>query len=171
MREHNLTDQERRAVVQDILLAFRVGTVPHRAYARLARKHECHRHTVERIWARYCGNVADGVADGAPESRINQKSGRKPYDRAELAAKIGAVSVAGRRRIERTAAAVGVSTGLLHLLLKEGHMIRRTTRIKPQLTDIQKLARMRYTDLYRRAYLRVRGYVYHGAYGQEVVRR
>ncbi|ETP51524.1 hypothetical protein F442_03354 [Phytophthora nicotianae P10297] len=127
MREPNLTDQERRAVVQDILLAFRVGTVPHGAYARLARKHECHRHTVERIWARYCGNVADGVADGAPESRIKQKPGRKPYDRAELAAKIGAVPVADRQRIERTAAAVGVSTGLLHLLLKEGHMTRRTT--------------------------------------------
>ncbi|OWY98515.1 hypothetical protein PHMEG_00030705 [Phytophthora megakarya] len=146
MRERNLTDTERRAIVQDILLAFRDDKVPHgtNARLRLARKYKCHRHTVERVWTRYTENVASGVADGSPESRIKENSGRKAYDRTDLAGKIAAVSVVDRRRIARTAVLAGISRGLLHLLLKEGHLTRRTTRIKPKLTDTQKLARMQW---------------------------
>ncbi|OWY92754.1 hypothetical protein PHMEG_00038109 [Phytophthora megakarya] len=136
MREQNLTDTERRAIVQDILLAFRDDKVPHGTNARLARKYKCHRHTVVRVWARYTENVVSGVADGSPESRIKGNSGRKAYDRTDLAGKIAAVSVIDRRRIARL--------GALHLLLKEGHLTRRTTRIKPKLTDTQKLERMQW---------------------------
>ncbi|RLN32779.1 hypothetical protein BBJ28_00021491 [Nothophytophthora sp. Chile5] len=119
----NLSDTTRRAIVNDILLSSEDGKLPHGICAELARTYGCHRHTVERIWKRCNENIASGVIDGASGSRIKANSGRKPYDRAELAAKLSDIPVNERRR---------------------GHLRRRSGRIKPVLTENQKLNRVRH---------------------------
>ncbi|RLN94845.1 hypothetical protein BBJ28_00017253 [Nothophytophthora sp. Chile5] len=114
----NLSDSTRHAIVNDILLNSKDGKLPHGICAKLGRTYGCHRHTVERVWKRYNENVTNGVIDGAPGSRIKANSGRKPYDRTELAAKVFDNPVNERRR-------------------------RRSGQIKPVLTD-QKVNHVRH---------------------------
>ncbi|OWZ09262.1 hypothetical protein PHMEG_00018067 [Phytophthora megakarya] len=91
----NLPDVTRRAIVNNVLKNSKDGKVHRGKYVELARNYGCLWHTVEHIWKRYSSNVALGVLDGAPESLIKKKSGRKPYDRADLATKISALPMDG----------------------------------------------------------------------------
>ncbi|ETN23842.1 hypothetical protein PPTG_00348 [Phytophthora nicotianae INRA-310] len=100
---------------------------------------------IKRIWDRYQKNVAQGIADGAPESRIKGNSGRKPYDRSKLATKLKKVPVFQRRRVAATAARIGVSTSLIRSLVDEGYLTRRSSSIKPHLSDNNKIQRMQHT--------------------------
>ncbi|ETO85986.1 hypothetical protein F444_00422 [Phytophthora nicotianae P1976] len=141
----NLTDIQRRAIVNDLLFSCKDGKPPHGTFAKLAEVYGCHWHSIKRIWDRYQKNVAQGIADGAPESRIKGNSGRKPYDRSKLAAKLKKVPVFQRRRVAATAARIGVSTSLIRSLVDEGHLTRRSSRIKPHLSDNNKIQRMQHT--------------------------
>ncbi|KAH7485553.1 uncharacterized protein KRP23_4600 [Phytophthora ramorum] len=140
----NFSDSTRRAIVNDILRNSTDGKVPHGTYADLAKEYGCHWHTIDRVWKRYTENMALGVVGGAPESKIKGYSGRKPYDRAELARRFSAIPVTERRRVASTAARNGVSGSLVRTLLAEGHLARRSGRIKPLLTDKQKRERVRH---------------------------
>ncbi|ETP14969.1 hypothetical protein F441_10134, partial [Phytophthora nicotianae CJ01A1] len=64
------------------------GKVPHGTFTEIAKDYGCHWLSIKRIWGRYGENVALGIADGAPESRIKGNSGWKPYDRSKLSAKL-----------------------------------------------------------------------------------
>ncbi|ETN11218.1 hypothetical protein PPTG_10165 [Phytophthora nicotianae INRA-310] len=139
----NLTDVQRRAIVNDLLFSCRDGKVPHGTC--LAKDYGCHWHSIKRIWNRYRENVALGIADGAPESRIKGNLGRKPYDRSELAAKLKEVPIFERHRVAATTARIGVSASLIRALLDEGHLTRRLRRIKPLLSDDNKIQRMKHT--------------------------
>jgi transposase-like protein len=140
----NLSDATRRAIVNDILRSSTDDKVPHGTYAELAQEYGCHWHTIDRVWKRYTENVAQGIVGGAPESKIKGNSGRKPYDRADLARKISAIPVTERRRVAPTAARIGVSGSLVRSLLTEGQLVRRSGHIKPLLTDKQKVKRVRH---------------------------
>ncbi|ETP46622.1 hypothetical protein F442_07146 [Phytophthora nicotianae P10297] len=139
----NLTDVQRRAIVNDLLFSCRDGKVPHGTC--LAKDYGCHWHSIKRIWNRYRENVALGIADGAPESRIKGNLGRKPYDRSELAAKLKEVPIFECHRVAATTARIGVSASLIRALLDEGHLTRRLRRIKPLLSDDNKIQRMKHT--------------------------
>ncbi|OWZ23191.1 Mar9 Transposase [Phytophthora megakarya] len=76
----------------------------------------------ERIWKRYTSNVALGVLDGAPENE--------------------------RERVAVTAKRIGVSKSLVQSLLDEGHLTRRSARIKPVLSEKQRAQRVSRTLLF-----------------------
>ncbi|KAG6948573.1 hypothetical protein JG688_00015034 [Phytophthora aleatoria] len=133
----NLDDRTRRAIVNDILLCTRDGQVDRvrlGTFAKLGRKYERNERTIARIWKRYKAPVAAGHVGGDISSRIKGNSGRRGFDRAEVAVKVKAVPIQERRTIAATAKATEVSTGLLQRLLQENVMKRVTSTIKPALT-------------------------------------
>ncbi|KAG6962951.1 hypothetical protein JG687_00006832 [Phytophthora cactorum] len=141
----NLDDRTRRAIVSDILLCTRDGQVDRvrfGTFAKLGRKYECNKRTIARIWKRYKASVAAGHVGGDVSSRIKGNSGRRGFDRAEVAAKVKAVPIQERRTIAATAKAAGVSTGLLQRLLQENVMKRVTSTIKPALTPANMTTRI-----------------------------
>ncbi|GMF65819.1 unnamed protein product [Phytophthora lilii] len=107
----NLDDTNRRAIVNAILLRAIDGQ-------------------------RFKAAVAAGDAAGDVSSRIKGgNSGRRGYDRVDLAAKVQAVPIEERRTIATTARATGVSTSVLQRLLRDKVVNCVTSRIKPALTS------------------------------------
>ncbi|OWZ05705.1 hypothetical protein PHMEG_00022151 [Phytophthora megakarya] len=96
---------------------------------------------IDRIWKRYTSNVVLGVLDGFPG--IQEK-----YDRADLASKISALPMDARQRVAITAKRIGVSKSLVQSLLDEGHLARRSARIKPMLSEEQSSRRVSHMLLF-----------------------
>lgn len=140
----NLDEDSRRAIVNEALKRSNDGVLPRGTFASLARVFSVNRHTVERIWHRYQASVAAGNTAGDISSRIKRNSGRKGFDKAFVEAKIRATAIHKRRRIKSTAIATGFSVGVIQRLLVEKRVQRRTTLIKPVLTEENKLRRVAY---------------------------
>ncbi|ETM44962.1 hypothetical protein L914_09857 [Phytophthora nicotianae] len=105
---------------------IRDGKVPHGTFTEIAKDYGCHWLSIKRIWGRYGENVALGIADGAPESRIKGNSGWKPYDRSKLSAKLKEVPIFDRHRVAATAARIGFFAWPIRALLDAGHLARRS---------------------------------------------
>ncbi|GMF30285.1 unnamed protein product [Phytophthora lilii] len=141
----NLDDTTRRAIVNAILLRAIDGQVDHvrfGSFAELGRLYECNERTIARIWKRFKAAVAGGDAAGDVSSRIKGNSGRRGYDRVDLAAKVKAVPIEERRTIATTARATGVSTSVLQRLLRDKVVNRVTSWIKPALTSENMTSRL-----------------------------
>nr|CCA27029.1 mariner transposase putative [Albugo laibachii Nc14] len=90
------------------------------------------------------GANASGNTAGDINSRIKKNSGRKGIDKAFVEAKIRATPIHKRRKIKSTAIATGFSVGVIQRLLVEKRFQRRSTLIKPVLTEENKLRRLAY---------------------------
>jgi hypothetical protein len=75
---------------------------------------------------------------------VKANSGRKQRNRDEISAKIRAVPIDQRTNQQRLAEASGVSQRLIGLVLREGRLNRVTDRIKPSLTEANRVARLQH---------------------------
>ncbi|ETL29827.1 hypothetical protein L916_17087, partial [Phytophthora nicotianae] len=115
----NLTDDERRRILDELLKQSLGGELPRGVQARVAREFRCSDASIGRIWHRFCETEAkDGL--GEWKSRIKQNYGRKKKNRDEIAAKIRAVPIEERKPNRRLAHATGISKYLVQVLIREG---------------------------------------------------
>ncbi|KAG3036467.1 hypothetical protein PC121_g273 [Phytophthora cactorum] len=142
MPKPNLTDNDRKAVIDELLKLSYNGKLPRGAYAKVDSNMGRDPTTVSSIWKRYASAVAAGVVGGEWTSRIKENSGRKRKSRDEVRAKLVSVPVEDRAVERRVAEASGLSTHLIRQAVKKGIVRRQTTFIKPALTSENKMQRV-----------------------------
>lgn len=140
----NLTDHERRQIIDELLERSFNGILPRGALSEVAKKWKRGRSTVMDLWHTYRSARQNGDAEDASKSKIKQNSGRKRVNREEVCAKILAAPIEDRQDIRRAAHAAGVSKYMVTELFRQGLLKRRSGRIKPALTDENKLRRVEY---------------------------
>ncbi|POM59945.1 hypothetical protein PHPALM_31254 [Phytophthora palmivora] len=139
----NLTDGERRHIVDNLLRRSVDGVLPRGALSQEARKIKRTNPAIGKIWAHFCKTEAVNGC-GEWRSQIAHNSGRKRHNREDARLQIRAVPLNDRRPIRRLVEASGVSTHVILLLLREGILKRKSGRLKPSLTDENKLKRLEY---------------------------
>ncbi|KAG3027751.1 hypothetical protein PC128_g633 [Phytophthora cactorum] len=142
MVKPNLTDNERKAVIDELLKLSYNGKLPRGAYAKVGSNMGRDPTTVSSIWKRYASAVAAGVVGGEWTSRIKQNSGRKRKSRDEVRVKLVSAPVEARAVERRVAVASGLSRHLIRYAVKEGIVRRQTTFIEPALTRENKMQRV-----------------------------
>ncbi|ETL83066.1 hypothetical protein L917_16912 [Phytophthora nicotianae] len=143
----NLTDDERRRILDELLKQSLGGKLPRGVQARVAREFRCSDASIGRIWHRFCETEAkDGL--GEWKSRIKQNSGRKKQNRDKIAAKIRAVPIEERKPNRRLAHATGISKYLVQALIREGVLKVHSTRTTPYLTNNNKFRRVEHVLAY-----------------------
>ncbi|POM59630.1 hypothetical protein PHPALM_31604, partial [Phytophthora palmivora] len=139
----NLTDGERRHIVDNLLRRSVDGVLPRGALSQEARKIKRTNSAIGKIWAHFCKTEAVNGC-GEWRSQIAQNSGRKRHNREDARLRIRAVPLNDRRPIRRLVEASGVSTHVILSLLREGILKRKSGCLKPYLTDENKLKRLEY---------------------------
>ncbi|ETI53798.1 hypothetical protein F443_03303, partial [Phytophthora nicotianae P1569] len=92
----NLTDDERRLILDELLKQNVGGELPRGVQARVGREFRCFNASIGRMWQRFCETEAkDGL--GEWKSRIKKNSGRKKKNRDEIAVKSWAVPIEERK--------------------------------------------------------------------------
>ncbi|ETK70764.1 hypothetical protein L915_21911 [Phytophthora nicotianae] len=142
MSKPNLTDIERKAIIDEFLKLSDNGVLPSGVYVKVSLKFGCEPTTVSRIWKRYAIAVAEGVVGGVWASQIKTKCGRKRKNRDEVREKVAKIFVEGRSVERRVAESAGISRHLVRRAVSEGIISRKTTFIKPALTSQNKLQRV-----------------------------
>ncbi|ETL29837.1 hypothetical protein L916_17086 [Phytophthora nicotianae] len=143
----NLTDDERRRILDELLKQSVGGKLPRGVQARVAREFRCSDASIGRIWHRFRETEAnDGL--GEWKSRIKQNSGRKKQNRDKIAAKIRAVPIEERKPNRRLAHATGISKYLVQALIREGVLKVHSTRTTPYLTNNNKFRRVEHVLAY-----------------------
>lgn len=138
----NLTIKKRRRITDELLVRHMEGKLRRGAQAEVAQIVKSTRAAVCKIWKRYHETATNGISGGEWESRIKKISGRKPVSREEIAERLRAIPPDDRQNTRRAAEAAGISRNLVRSMLREGHLRRSSTCIKPQLSDNHKLARV-----------------------------
>ncbi|KAG6945396.1 hypothetical protein JG687_00017318, partial [Phytophthora cactorum] len=92
----NLTDEQPRRILDELLKQSVGGELLHGVQACVAREFCCSNASIGLMWCRYRETEAnDGL--GEWKSRIKQNSGRKKKDRDEIAARIRAAPIEERK--------------------------------------------------------------------------
>ncbi|KAG3117594.1 hypothetical protein PI124_g10467 [Phytophthora idaei] len=115
MPKSNLSDNERKAVIDELLKLSYNGKLG--AYAKVGSNMGRDPTTVSSIWKRYVSEAA-GVVGGEWTSRVKQNSGRKRKSRDEVRAKLVSFPVEDRAVERRVAAASGLSRHLIRQAVK-----------------------------------------------------
>ena len=142
----NLSNDERKGVVEFLLASLVNGKIPHGMFQKAAEKFSCTRWTIKRIWDRYNASKEAGKVYGNVDSQIKARSGRKGYDTIELMERIRTVPYHKRRKIARLAKALKVSTCVLQRLRKKGILRKHSNKIKPLITEENKLQRVKFAS-------------------------
>ncbi|KAG2788180.1 hypothetical protein PC129_g9915 [Phytophthora cactorum] len=134
----------RRAIINSILRVSVDGIVPRGVITAIGHQYGRHPTSISRVWDRHLRSEVAGVEDGDHISHMKGNVGRKPHDRDELVEKIRAVPIQQRQNQRQLAEASGVSKRLVASLLRDGLLHRVTDRIKPSLTDANRIARLQF---------------------------
>ena len=148
-RISELTDSKREEIKEYLLtkcdLNNRHNKLKKEAISEAAIEFDCSQNTIGRIWGRVLESWNSGLSPADVRNRKRVIFHPKRIDRVELANKVKSVPFRRRQTIRSTAAAVGVSTTTIFNLMKEENGIqRKTTTLKPLLSDANKLERMRF---------------------------
>ncbi|KAI9984554.1 hypothetical protein PInf_005914 [Phytophthora infestans] len=144
-----ITDSERQAVWETLLLRSVGEVVKHGEIVRVAAYFRVGRQVVERIWRRGINSMGDRVA-AVVQSR-KSACGRKKVVRAELCERIAAAPVNERENQRLLKRASNMSYYLVQQLIKEGYIRRALRQTRPLLTPTHKFARLRHKDKQVRA--------------------
>ncbi|ETN23860.1 hypothetical protein PPTG_00363 [Phytophthora nicotianae INRA-310] len=144
----NLTDRERRTIIDELLTRLKGGKLVLGALTEVARKFSCDRSSVSRLWTQYQSICTNGISGGEWRSRIKTNSGAKQIDRDKVDQKLSQVPAEQRIVMRRTAVAAALTRYPVSAMLKEGRLHHRSTRIKPALTTENKHMRVEHVLSY-----------------------
>ncbi|RHY32156.1 hypothetical protein DYB32_002801 [Aphanomyces invadans] len=132
-----LSADDKLEVVKMLQRTFTKGKLVHGAISATAAQLNLHRSTVSSLWSSFSSNE--------PTSNNPGRVGRKPvYTVDEITALVNAVPHSQRSTMRDISETTGLSLGTLSRSLKAGIIQRRSSRLKPLLTDANKLARVAY---------------------------
>ncbi|KAF0716401.1 hypothetical protein As57867_002865, partial [Aphanomyces stellatus] len=137
-----LTNDQRQVIYLNLLQQYSHERLPIRCMPNLARQFQTTRKTIQGIWTRGQESMAaTGVAD--VRSRKKGHCGRPlKFTVEEIEARIKAVPPFARTTYTSLAHATGISAATLCRLVKAKKIRRRTSRLKPLLTDKHKEDRL-----------------------------
>ncbi|KAG3121701.1 hypothetical protein PI124_g1010 [Phytophthora idaei] len=139
-----LKNGTRRAIINSILRVSVDGIVSRGVITAIGHQYGRHPTSISRVWDRHLRSEVAGVEDGDHISHMKGNVGRNPHDRDELVEKIRAVQIQQRQNQRQLADASGVSKRLVGIVLRDGLLHRVTDRIKPSLTDANRIARLQF---------------------------
>jgi hypothetical protein len=109
-----------------------------------SKRLSCSRWTIKRIWKKYITSKANSNACGNVDSERKGRCGRKGYNTDEILQQIRALPFSKRRKIRLISKALKVSSSVIQRLLAKGNLIRHSSKIKPLLTQENKLERVNF---------------------------
>ena len=143
-RNKNLTATDRIAVVAYLLRLSVGGRLRTGDIKAAADNFGRHRNTIARVWKRHKETASNENPVGDVRSLIAERSGRKKADRTDLLARFGALPTRKRTTLRRAASILKVSRAILRRLMAAGEVRRHTIRIHPQLTELNRLHRVKF---------------------------
>ncbi|KAF0748156.1 hypothetical protein AaE_007446 [Aphanomyces astaci] len=149
--KHDLPDDERMSLYHDLLVHKVDGRLPHGKATELRLKYGVSKHTVSKIWKRGQETAArTGVASVA--RRKKGRSGRPPKRSIQdLEAAIKSVPPHLRSTLLSLAKSSSIPPTTLWRLLKTKKLRRRTSRLKPMVTDKHKADRVAFAQSFMRS--------------------
>ncbi|ETW01731.1 hypothetical protein H310_06336 [Aphanomyces invadans] len=134
-QSRELRDVEKREVATALQDCLSKGKLPRGTIKAADERFQLHRSTVRQIWSRY----KDGITKNLKVGRVGPK---KHYTKEEIVALIRAVPLNQRNTFRELSKATGMSTFKLSRALKNGVFQRRSSRLKPLLTNANKHERL-----------------------------
>jgi hypothetical protein len=108
----------------------------------------CHRNSISAIWKRHNENKTEHNYFGDVSSKIALNSGRIGFNYNELQKKLKDLPFEKRRTMRDISVNMQVSTSVVNKMLQVGKIRRHVNRVKPLLTDKNKLSRVQYAMSY-----------------------
>ncbi|ETV74119.1 hypothetical protein H257_11084 [Aphanomyces astaci] len=133
-----LSCNQRHDVIRHLHQFIKGGWLTHGAFAKTARELDVSARVVSAIWRTFRGS-------GKIESNKAGNVGRpKRYTVQDIQQRVGAVPFEQRSTMRDISVATGIPVGTLSRHLKKGTFRRRSTRIKPLLSDANKQERVQF---------------------------
>ncbi|KAF0682440.1 Aste57867_25453 [Aphanomyces stellatus] len=134
-RRRELTSEVKVAIIQHIQPFLCKGKPQRGAFTKVAAHFNLARQTVAYVWRKFC-------VDGSTKSTKTGRVGPRPrYTAAQVQELVRNVPQDMRSTMRDVAAATGLTIGTLSRHLKQGTFQRRSSRIKPLLSDANKAQR------------------------------
>ncbi|KAF0710039.1 hypothetical protein AaE_012686 [Aphanomyces astaci] len=134
------------AMLVDLRTTVQNNKLPHGTFTRLATKYGCHRSTITALWNAQSVNSNDDN-NGSIHALHNKRQGRcgRPRIRNEdVLDAVAGVDVQFRQTIRSTAHHASMSKSTLHRRVQEGLLDRRSTNLKPALTQAHMSSRLEF---------------------------
>ncbi|KAF0687338.1 Aste57867_20912 [Aphanomyces stellatus] len=137
-RRRELTSATKVAIVHRIQPYLRNGQPQRGAFSKTAEHFDITRQTVAYVWRKFC-------VEGSTTSKKMGKVGPRPqYTAEQVQQLVRAVPEDKRSMMRDMSAATGLSMGTLSRHLKKGTFQRRSSRIKPLLSDANRAQRVEF---------------------------
>ncbi|XP_057793023.1 uncharacterized protein LOC131009627 [Salvia miltiorrhiza] len=136
-----LNSEEQNRLAHWLLANSNNGRCNDRAQKEAASMFGIGRRTVRRFWSK----TKEKIQSGAPVIFSSSRKGVIHKDRMQVdVEKVKSLSILERSTIRKMAVKLGVSKSLLGNWIKRKELRPHTNAIKPLLTDVNKIARMKY---------------------------
>ncbi|XP_042029865.1 uncharacterized protein LOC121776762 [Salvia splendens] len=138
----SLSSQMKNHIVQFLQQQCQAGALPHGSFQEAAKRFKVHRRTVSRVW----GIAKQQIEDGKPvimrgrASGYTKKTGKVHFDDD----KFRQLSFLERSCYRKLACKMGVSKTTVGRWAKNNLIRPHTNAIKPTLTEVNKISRMRW---------------------------
>lgn len=142
-RGGNLSDDERRAIYEMVLMKLKSGRPTKGAFSEIGAQFNVQAKTVSRIWKAGKQSIEAGNICANVGSKIKVSSGRKSSE-IDLE-KVKAVPLSQRQNLRSLSAAIDVPKSTLHRILKQGGLRRHSNAIKPLLTEANRKERVQFS--------------------------
>ena len=140
--KRNLTDAERNAVYQSLLLRSENGKIPYGTFSLLAKKFKTSRRTITRIWKRGRETSRNEFVPGNVNSRKKGNSGPRKKDYSNLLRTVESVPLNDRSTTRSLASKSGIARSTLHRAKQRGVIVRHTNAVHPSLTPSNRISRL-----------------------------
>ncbi|ETM43927.1 hypothetical protein L914_10771, partial [Phytophthora nicotianae] len=144
----NLTDCQRCCIIDELLKLSIDGDLPHGAKIAVARDFKRSPSAIGKIWTHYCISVTAEVEGGEWQSRIKENPGTKRKDRSKCIVRLQELPIEDRSVERRAARLGGVSRHIICSLVAGGKLERKAARIRPTLTQKNKLDRVEHVLIF-----------------------
>ena len=142
-KKPNTTNQTRAAILVFLSQHHKNGRLCNGAAAEAELKFGVSNTTVRRIWTRGREGVLDPSKSVDVSSRKKGRCGRKSKW-ADKISHVSQIPLHDRQTLDRFSYVVGIPKTSLWRLLKNGHLKRHTSSLKPLLTDSNKEERVKF---------------------------
>ena len=134
----NFSIDQWREVLSTLISLVQNGHLPRGSITSVARQYKCHRHTIKTIWTRYLKGVDIGNRR-SESTKVVKKRMIKKINRD-----LPKITHEKRTTIRSLSQQLGVSRGTTFNLIKQGVIKKKTSHLKPALTDKQKKERLNF---------------------------
>lgn len=137
------TNEQRNGILQFLLQRTIGGKLQRGAIGVAAVKFQCHPVTISRIWKRASESYSSGNWCANVNS-LKKKCGRKKKNYTDNLERMREIPVNRRSTLMSLSYAIGVPKTTLFRMFKRGEFKRKSSHIKPFLTDENKRERVKF---------------------------